>query len=81
MRLCVSPCLSLVKLFTYMSIFFCLLTKLVSGQRCIFPPNDSVSGTSDSIRVVNINRCSSWQADRERLMCRANDTEFAALTE
>lgn len=46
-----------------------------------FPQNDFVFGTSDSIKAVNINRCSSWQADKDRLMYSANDTEFAAFTE
>lgn len=54
---------------------------MVSGQQCIFPQNDAVLGTSDSIKAVNINRCSSWQADKGRLMYSANDTEFAAFTE
>lgn len=62
-------------------MFYAPCHLIVSGQQCIFPQNDAVLGTSDSIKAVNINRCSSWQADKGRLMYSANDTEFAAFTE
>lgn len=54
---------------------------IISRQQCIFPQNDAVVGCSLSIKAVNINRHPSWNADKERPMQSANDTEFAAFTE